>query len=91
MYKNSVFQLKIYFFLLIIRESGFLKVDIGNKREFEYVWVEKYDNNQNMNGVNICGSLIPEGKFSAAIDVEFAHIDNDITLAFGSSLQDDPF
>lgn len=71
-------------------ESGFMKIDNGKEGILEYAWIERYSAFQGSNGINVCGGRWPEGKFSSPIDVVIPHKDNNITIAFGSTLEQDP-
>lgn len=81
-------------------ESGFMRASVGRDSiniyiqsfldRLEYVWTEKYDHSKIKNGINVCGAPYPEGKLTSHIDVVIAHIDESITIGFGSTLDDDP-
>lgn len=66
-------------------ETGYLKL------EGEYVWTHTYDLNNVKEAENICGATDKwEGKFGESIDVRFAHSEEALRAAFGSTLDDQP-
>jgi hypothetical protein len=71
-------------------ESGYLKADIGRDKALEYIWTDNYDHTLTKKAINICGAKYGEGKFASPIDVVIPHIDDTLTLAFGSTLELDP-
>ncbi len=71
-------------------ETGYMKVNIGREHAMEYVWTERYDSTKSHNAINVCGAHYGEGKFSSAIDITVPHIENSITILFGSTLDQDP-
>lgn len=70
-----------------------MRADVGNdKEDLVYVWTDKHYYNKGKNGINICGSeLAPENKFAVPIDIILPHTKDTIRIAFGSTLDQDPF
>ncbi|EGR31640.1 hypothetical protein IMG5_105530 [Ichthyophthirius multifiliis] len=72
-------------------ETGYIKIIDDQKDNFQYVWTQSYDITKGKNGINICGSEYVEGQLSVQFDFSIPHLKNDVILAFGSTLQGDPF
>jgi len=71
-------------------ETAYMKVDVGRNRALEYVWTERYDSTKAKNAINVCGAHYGEGKLSSSIDITLPHIEDDVTILFGSNLDQDP-
>lgn len=71
-------------------ETAYMKVNIGRERSFEYVWTERYDSTQAANSINICGAHYGEGKFSTPIDITLPHVEDNVSILFGTTLDQDP-
>lgn len=71
-----------------IGESAYLKVQLDGK--MEYVWTENHKAGQAGTGVNVCGGHHAEGKFASNIEVIVPHSENDLFVAFGALLDQDP-
>jgi len=66
-------------------ETAYLKVD------GDFMWSDIYDYQVARTGVNICGSVAAEGKYTSHIDVVIPHNTSSVTLTFGSTLDQSPF
>jgi len=73
-----------------IGETAYMKVDVGRNRTLEYVWTERYDSTMAKNAINVCGAHYGEGKFTSVIDITLPHIEDSVTILFGSNLSQDP-
>eukprot|EP00743_Colponemidia_sp_Colp-15_P000137 GILK01000157.1.p1 GENE.GILK01000157.1~~GILK01000157.1.p1 ORF type:complete len:350 (-),score=47.11 GILK01000157.1:242-1219(-) len=71
-------------------ETGYMKVNNGRDGAHQYVWTERYDQTQSVNAINICGNHHTEGRFSSPIDLVIPHTDEEVTVTFGSTLDQDP-
>lgn len=71
-------------------ETAYMQVNIGREHSNEYVWTERYDSTQATNTINVCGAKFGEGKFSSPIDVTLPHLDDSVTITFGTTLDQDP-
>ena len=71
-------------------ETAYMKVNIGRERSFEYVWTERYDSTQATKSINICGAHYGEGKFSSPIDITLPHVEDNVSILFGATLDQDP-
>jgi len=71
-----------------IGETGYMKLNLGNRGEPLVVWSEQHAQVQSMNGVSICGQNTPEGKFSVPIDVVVPHTQAAVDIIFGSTMDD---
>lgn len=67
-------------------ETGFMKMSVGKNGKLEYVWTETYDESDYTHTVDVCGSEVGEGRFSAPIEVSMPHTADVVTVAFGSTL-----
>lgn len=70
-------------------ETGYMKLNIGKDNELVYTWVESYSAVSGEKGINVCGGRWAEGKFSSPIDITIPHEGKDLTIAFGSTLEQD--
>jgi len=71
-------------------ETAYMQTNTGPNGEYEYLWTEAYDSTQNVGGINVCGNpLFPEGRFSAPIDITIPHTTDTLSLAFGTTLDQD--
>lgn len=57
----------------------------------EYQWTHDYDLAKSKNGINICGSDYPEAHLTTHFDFSVPHTGSTITLAFGATLDEDPY
>lgn len=71
-------------------EAGYMKVNNGRNNDLTYTWIERYSAFVGSNGINVCGGRWPEGKLSSPIDVVLPHKNSNITIAFGSTIEQDP-
>jgi len=75
-----------------VGETGFMRLSIGQGDSLQYVWTERHSQDLEQEAVNVCGGVVGEGKFSVPIDVVVAHDKDNITVGFGSTMdEDDPF
>jgi hypothetical protein len=72
-------------------ETGFMRLNTGKDKKMEYVWTERHDFSKGSGGISICGAKYPENKFSVNIDLSVSHEDEEITIGFGSTLDQDPY
>lgn len=71
-------------------ETGYMQANVGTNAEMAHVWTERHSQQQEKNGLNICGSAsVNEGKFSVPIDVTLPHESSELLLQFGSTLDYD--
>ena len=71
-------------------EAGYMRVDNGRDRAMQYSWIERYSAFVGSNGINVCGGRWPEGKLSSPIDVTIPHKHLNVTIGFGSTIEQDP-
>lgn len=71
-----------------IGESAYLQVQLDGK--MEYVWSENHKAGQAGTGINVCGGHHAEGKFASNIEVVVPHEENELLVAFGALLDQDP-
>ena len=71
-------------------EAGYMKVNNGRNGDLTYAWIDRYSAFVGSNGINVCGGRWPEGKLSSPIDVVLPHKSSNITIAFGSTIEQDP-
>jgi len=65
-------------------EIAFLKVND------HIVWTEGHDQKHSQSKLSVCGSdIIPESKFSVAIDVTFPHRESTLVVQFGTTIPQD--
>lgn len=70
-------------------ETGY--VSIGSNNLMNKVWSTKYDINNAIKPINICGDNDKgEAQFSNLIDVMISHESSSIIIAFGSTLEEQP-
>ena len=67
-----------------------MKVNNGRNGDLTYAWIDRYSAFVGSNGINVCGGRWPEGKLSSPIDVVLPHKSSNITIAFGSTIEQDP-
>lgn len=71
-------------------ESAFMRASIGKDGSMVHVWTDRHTQDSgDPNAINVCGSSVPEGKFSTPIDVTFPHTSDSITVGFGSTIDTD--
>ena len=89
---QSVIRVSVSFHLIDAwsGETAFIKL-INEDETFEYLWTENYDLSSQKNGINICGSDYVEAKLTANFDFTFPYTLKTLTLAFGTTLQEDPY
>jgi len=71
-------------------EAGYMRLNNGRNGELQYAWIERYSAFVGSNGINVCGGRWPEGKLSSPIDVVIPHKNHNITIGFGSTIEQDP-
>lgn len=71
-------------------ESAYLKANVGIDSKMAYLWTDRYDHTQSPNAINICGADYGEGRFSTPIDVVIPHTEDNIKIAFGATIDQDP-
>jgi hypothetical protein len=71
-------------------ESGFMKINNGKDGKLVYAWIERYSAFMGEGGIDICGGKWPEGKFASPIDLTIPHKENNVTISFGSNIEQDP-
>lgn len=70
-------------------ETGYMKVGIGSR--LDYVWSQSFEVNDSLNPINVCGREdVGEGQLSKVIDIVVPHNQDKVTIAFGSTLPDEP-
>eukprot|EP01053_Blabericola_migrator_P006226 Blabericola_migrator_1__6225@NODE_313_length_10046_cov_122_852390_g256_i0_p6_GENE_NODE_313_length_10046_cov_122_852390_g256_i0NODE_313_length_10046_cov_122_852390_g256_i0_p6_ORF_typecomplete_len196_score45_69_NODE_313_length_10046_cov_122_852390_g256_i043514938 len=67
-------------------ETAFMRANTGQDGSLVHVWTDRHTQDTS-NGVNVCGSEIPEGKFAVPIEVVLAHSDETLRLGFGSTME----
>jgi len=70
-------------------EAGYMRANNGRDGEMQYLWIDRYSAFVGSNGINVCGGRWPEGRLSAPIDVTIPHKSNNVTLGFGSTIDQD--
>jgi hypothetical protein len=71
-------------------EAGYMRLNNGRNGDLQYAWIERYSAFVGSNGINVCGGRWPEGKLSSPIDVVIPHKSDNITVSFGSTIEQDP-
>ncbi|PFH36343.1 hypothetical protein BESB_045350 [Besnoitia besnoiti] len=73
-------------------ETAFMRLSIGEHGKLTHVWAERHSQDMEQEAVNVCGGAVGEGKFAVPIDVSVSHSSDNVTVGFGTTMQeDDPF